>query len=79
MMEENNYIFPCWRCAVVYLAEPMHKKYSTTFGGVHLIRTHLTTDFSPPPLLLLCARVHILSDPLSIPPVVYVLNGWPIS
>ena len=30
-MEENNDIFFAGRDALVYLAEPMHKKYSTTF------------------------------------------------
>ena len=39
-MEENNHIF----LALVYLAEPIHKKYSTAFliGVIHLERTYLT-------------------------------------
>ena len=31
MMEENNNIFLAGGDASVYLARPMHKKYSTTF------------------------------------------------
>ena len=31
MMEENNYIVIAGGDALVYLAEPMHKKYSTKF------------------------------------------------
>ena len=35
MMEENNDIFLAGGSALVYLAEPMHKKYSTTFVWGH--------------------------------------------
>ena len=35
------------------------------------------TNFSTP--LPLWAPVHILDDAPSIPPVAYLLNGWPIS
>ena len=35
MMEENNHIFLAGGDAVVYLAESMHKKYSTTFAWGH--------------------------------------------
>ena len=46
-MEGNNDIFLADGDAQVYLAEPMHKKYSTTFfGAIHLVRTYLMTDFS---------------------------------
>ena len=34
------------------------------------------TNFST--LLSLYAPVHILHDPALIPPVAYVINGWPI-
>ena len=46
MMEENNDISLAGSNALVYLAGPMHKKYSTTFvfGAIHLVRTHLSTD-----------------------------------
>ena len=33
-MEENNDIFLAGGDALVYLAEPMHKKHSTTFASV---------------------------------------------
>ena len=46
MMEENNDIFLAGGDALVYLAEPMHKKCSITFvwGQPFIVRTHLTTD-----------------------------------
>ena len=51
MMKENNGIFLAGGDALVYLAGPMHKKYSITFfGAIHLVRTYLMTDFSNPPL-----------------------------
>ena len=44
-MEENNDIFLAGGDALVYLAEPMHKKCSTTFvWATHLVRTYLMTD-----------------------------------
>ena len=46
-MEKNSNIFPAGGDALVYLAGPMHKKYSTTFvGAIHLVRTYLRTTFS---------------------------------
>ena len=86
MVEENNDIFLAGGDALVLLAEPMQKKYSTKlFWVIHLVRTYLITDFSTP--LPLYAPVHIFDDlphlpttptAPSIPPVAYVLNGWPI-
>ena len=51
MMEGNNYIFLGGGDALVYLAGPMHKKYSTMFRAIHLVRTYLRINFStsPPP------------------------------
>ena len=39
-MEENNDVFH----ALVYLAEPMHKKYSITFVWDHLFSTYVSYD-----------------------------------
>ena len=70
MMEKNNNIFVAGRDALVYLAEPMHKKNSTAFVWDHPLSTCISYDqfFNPFPL---CAPVHILDD--TQPPV------WPIS
>ena len=44
-LEENSDIFLAGGDALVFLAEPMHKKYSTTFvWGHHLVGTCLMTD-----------------------------------
>ena len=44
-LEENNDIFLAGGDALVFLAEPMHKKYSTTFVWGHdLVGTCLMTD-----------------------------------
>ena len=77
MMEENNDIFLAGGDAVVYLAEPVHKKYSTIFVWGHPFSTYVLYNqfFNPLPLY----TPHILDDPPSTPPVAYVLNGWPIS
>ena len=69
MMGETNDIFLVAGDALVYLTEPMHKKYSTKY--------YLMTDFSTP--LLLYAPVHNFDDLPSIPSVAHVLNGRPIS
>ena len=60
-MEENNDIFFAGRDALVYLAEPMHKKYSTTFVRGHPLSTYVSycQFFNPLPLY---AHVHILDD-----------------
>ena len=53
MMEENNDIFLAGNDALVYLAGPMHKKYSTSFdhlfAAIYLMCTYLRTNFSTPP------------------------------
>ena len=41
-MAENNDIFLAGGDALVYLAEPMHKKYSTTFVWSHPFSTHIS-------------------------------------
>ena len=42
MMEENNGIFLAGDDALVYLAGPMHKKYSTTFVWGHSFGTYVS-------------------------------------
>ena len=42
MMEENNGIFLAGGDALVYLAVPMHKKYSTTFVCGHPISAYVS-------------------------------------
>ena len=51
MMEENKDIFLAGGDALVYLAEPMHKKYFTTFARGNPFRTYVSYDrfFNPPP------------------------------
>ena len=44
MMEENNDIFLAGGDALVYLAGPMHKKYSTTFVWGHPFSTYVSYD-----------------------------------
>ena len=43
-LEENNDIFLAGRDALVYLAGPMHKKYSTTFVWGHPFSTYVSYD-----------------------------------
>ena len=66
MMEENNDVFLAGGDALVYLAKPMHKKYSTTFVLGHPFSTYVSYDrfFNPLPLY---TPVHILDDPLYSP------------
>ena len=61
MMEENNDIFLAGGDALVYLAEPTHKKYSATFVCVHPFSTYVSYDqfFNSLPLY---ASLHILDD-----------------
>ena len=47
MIKENN-IFLAGSDALVYLAEPMHKKH--LFEAIHLACMHLMTNFSTPSL-----------------------------
>ena len=77
-MEENNIIFLAGGDALVYLAEPMHKRYSTTFVWGYPFNTYVSCDqfFNPPPPVRTFTDFEWL---LFIPPVAYVLNGWPNS
>ena len=52
MTEENNDIFLAGGDALVYLAEPVNKKYSTTFVWGHPFSTYVSYDrlFNPLPL-----------------------------
>ena len=46
-MEGNNEIFLAGSDALVYLAEPVHKKYSQhLLGAIHLVRMYLMTNLS---------------------------------
>ena len=77
-MKENNDIYLAGGDVLVYLAKSMHKKYSTKFVWGHPLSTYITYDQffnSPPPVRTF---THF-GWPPSIPPVSYVLNGWPIS
>ena len=60
-MEESNDIFVAGGDALVYLAKPMHKKYSKTFARNHPLSTYISYDrfFKPIPLY---ALVNILDD-----------------
>ena len=44
MMEENNDIFLAGGDALVYLAEPLYKKYSATFSWDHPFSIYVTYD-----------------------------------
>ena len=68
-MEENNDIFLAGGDAVVYLAESMHKKYSTTFVWGYPFSTYVSYNqfFNPLPLY----TSHILDDP---PPLLQLLT-----
>ena len=72
MMEENNNIFLAGGNALVYLAKPMHEKYSTTFVWGHPFSRYLMTNFSTP--LPLYIPVHNLMTPLHSPSCV---RTWP--
>ena len=58
-MEENNNIFFAGGDAPVYLAGPMHKKYSTTFVWGHSFSTYVSYDrfFNPLPLVHICTHL----------------------
>ena len=60
-MEENNGIFLAGDDTLVYLAEPMHKKYSTTFAWGNPFSTYVSYDwfFNPPPTSPLGAQLYI--------------------
>ena len=76
MMNGNNGIFPAGGDVLVYLAEPVHKKYSTKFVWDYPFSTYVSYDWFFNSLLLY-TPVHILDAP-SIPLVAYVLNEWRI-
>ena len=78
MVEENNDIFLAGGDALVYSAEPIHKNYSTTFVWDHPFSMHVSYDqfFKPLPPVRTCTHFGWL---LSIPPVAYIFNKWPIS
>ena len=59
MMEENNDISVGAGDALVYLAGPMHKKYSTTFVWGHPFSTYISYGRFFNPLPLLCIRTHL--------------------
>ena len=58
MMEENNDIFLAGGDALVYLAEAMHKKYSTKFVWGHPLSTYVPYDqfFNPSPPVHTCTH-----------------------
>ena len=62
-MEENNDIFLAGGDALVYLAEPLYKKYSATFSWDHPFSIYVTYD----QCLNSSTPLHILDDPLSPP------------
>ena len=68
MMEENNDIFLAGGDALVYLTEPIHKKYSATFVSSDPFSTYVSCDrfFNSPIPIRTCTFA-------------YVLNEWPIS
>ena len=59
-MEENNDIFLAGGDALVYLAEPMHKKSipQHLLGAIHLVCIYFRTDFSTPlPFVDICTHL----------------------
>ena len=74
-MEECNDIFLAGGDALVYLTEPMRKKYSTKLVWGHPFSTYIFYDlfFNSPFPVRTCK--HLGWPPPSIPPVAYVLNG----
>ena len=46
MVEENNYVFLTDVDAPMYLAEPMHKEYSTIFVWGYLFSTYMCVCIS---------------------------------
>ena len=75
MMKENNGIFLAGAYALVYLAEPMHIKYSTAFVWGHPFSSYVSCDkfFNPLPQY---APVHNLDDPSPLPQLcTYLMDG----
>ena len=58
MMEENNDIFLLGSDALVCLAKPVHKKYSTTFARGDPFSTYVSYDRFFNPLLPVRACTH---------------------
>ena len=59
-MEENSDTFVAGGDALVYFAGPIHKKniLQHLFGAIHLVRTHLRTNFSTAlPILNICTHL----------------------
>ena len=77
MMKENDDIFLAGADPLVYLAQRMHKKYSAAFVWGHSFSTYISHDqfFNAFHAVRTCTHFGWLH---SIPPVAYVLNGWPI-
>ena len=59
MMEENNDIFIAGGDAIVYLAGPLHKKYSTIFVWGHPFSMYVSYDRFFNPLSPLYAYVRV--------------------
>ena len=59
MMEENNDIFLAGDDALVYLAVPVHKKYSITFVWGHPFSTYISKDrfFNHLSLVSICTHL----------------------
>ena len=55
-MEKNNHIFLAGGDALVYLAEPVHQKYSTTFFWGNAFSTYVYYDRFFNPLVRTCAH-----------------------
>ena len=58
-MEENNDTLLAGSDAVVYLAGPMHKNYSTKFVYGHPFSTYVSYDRFFNPLSLVCIWTHL--------------------
>ena len=80
IMEENNDIFVGGGDALVYLAGPMHKKYSTTFVWGHPFSTYyLMTDFSISPSLPLVRKcTHLEKPPFCVRDFIDLILSSPI-
>ena len=78
-MEENNDIFLTGGNALVHLAKPMHKEYSTKFVWGHPFSTYVSFDLffnSHLPVRSLDDHFSSYVPPIiSIPPVTYWIDG----
>ena len=64
MMEQNLNIFLACRDAVVYLAKPMYRKYSTTFVLGHPYSIYVSCDQFFNPLTLYTPIYNLDDSPL---------------